>query len=60
MFLFVSKNLLIVKGILADEIHLCGDPCAEKVIRKMVEQTGDEIIVRNFLIFCLINEGKSI
>ncbi|KAI5964646.1 SUV3 [Candida pseudojiufengensis] len=37
-----------VLGVLAHEIHLCGEESAVPLIEKLVKITGDELVVKNF------------
>lgn len=35
-------------GVQAREVHLCGDPSAENIIRRLVARTGDNLEVRHY------------
>lgn len=35
-------------GVQAKEVHLCGDPSSEKIIRKLVAETGDNLIIKKY------------
>lgn len=35
-------------GVQAKEIHLCGDPSSESIIRKLVAETGDNLVIKKY------------
>ncbi|KAF7323420.1 ATP-dependent RNA helicase [Mycena chlorophos] len=43
-----SAWTLAVMGLFAKEIHLCGEDTAVPLIQKLVEETGDELIIRRY------------
>jgi ATP-dependent RNA helicase SUPV3L1/SUV3 len=48
-----------VLGVPAPEVHLCGDPAAEPVIRQLAEITGDELEIIHYARMTSINPMKS-
>ncbi|KAF7298373.1 ATP-dependent RNA helicase [Mycena kentingensis (nom. inval.)] len=38
----------VVLGMCADEIHLCGEDTVVPLVRRILEQTGDELVVREY------------
>ncbi|XP_077250011.1 ATP-dependent RNA helicase [Tasmannia lanceolata] len=48
-------------GLKADEIHLCGDPSVLKIVRKICNETGDELIENHYQRFKpLVVEAKTL
>ncbi|RZC47441.1 hypothetical protein C5167_040390 [Papaver somniferum] len=48
-------------GVMADEVHLCGDPSVLKIVRKVCAETGDELVENHYERFKpLVVEGKTL
>ncbi|KAI3981442.1 hypothetical protein MKX01_007369 [Papaver californicum] len=48
-------------GVMADEVHLCGDPSVLKIVRKVCAETGDELVENHYDRFkSLVVEGKTL
>ncbi|MCL7043951.1 hypothetical protein MKW94_004544 [Papaver nudicaule] len=48
-------------GVMADEVHLCGDPSVLKIVRKVCAETGDELVENHYERFkSLVVEGKTL
>ncbi|XP_043696249.1 DExH-box ATP-dependent RNA helicase DExH18, mitochondrial-like [Telopea speciosissima] len=48
-------------GLMADEIHLCGDPSVLKIVRKICLDTGDELVEHHYERFKpLVVEAKTL
>ncbi|MCL7028931.1 hypothetical protein MKW94_009050 [Papaver nudicaule] len=48
-------------GVMADEVHLCGDPSVLKIVRKICAETGDELVENHYERFkSLVVEGKTL
>ncbi|KAI3977813.1 hypothetical protein MKX01_040558 [Papaver californicum] len=53
-----TRSLL---GVMADEVHLCGDPSVLKIVRKVCAETGDELVENHYERFKpLVVEGKTL
>ncbi|RZC63484.1 hypothetical protein C5167_025245 [Papaver somniferum] len=48
-------------GVMAVEVHLCGDPSVLKIVRKVCAETGDELVENHYERFKpLVVEGKTL
>ncbi|XP_026422430.1 DExH-box ATP-dependent RNA helicase DExH18, mitochondrial-like [Papaver somniferum] len=51
----------VLLGVMADEVHLCGDPSVLKIVRKICAETGDELVENHYERFkSLMVEGKTL